>query len=359
MSSIPPQFLSDFNARLEAIAGAVASIQKQLPAQSNGHSNGHGSADEIIAQIARQGQLTREDFAGKLASLINPYLERVVERCVDVERRQTDLEKKLIEHVTKYGQTLETHRAAIASILEAHEDAIGDLLASNDEKLTEQKENAGQVLKYLASYDKQLVDLYNGCLLLVKSNETTVETVKNVVGKFDDISNGQLEEVAKVAEETITKVSTKAKLEMEKMVVETRTQIEGTRKHYLKTLTGLDNRLLEHPIIFVLAMILMVSMGSGFVGVYLGRIGESRHTQQLVESAVDSISQKMEERMQRIDEQTKSLNNTFEEAQYWEALTNNMDYEQKMNYIKLAQQQAQKMGRKLELPKAMQNQSKK
>lgn len=359
MSSIPPQFLSDFNARLEAIAGAVASIQKQLPAQSNGHSNGHGAADEIVAQIARQGQITREDFAGKLASLINPYLERVVERCTDIEQRQTALEEKLGEHVTKYGQTLEAHRASITAMLETYEDGIGDLLASNDEKLAEQRENAAKVLKALAGYDKQLVDLYNGCLRLLKSNDTTMDKVKDAVVKFDDITAGPLEEVARVAEETITEASTKAKAEMETVATETRMQIEATRKRYLRTLGSFDNRFLEHPILFMLVIVFMVAVGSGFVGVYLGRLGEARHTQQLVDTAVGSVAQKMEERMQRIDEQTKSLNDTFEQAQYWEALTNNMNYEQKMAYIKLAQQQAQKMGRKLELPKSMQGQSKK
>jgi hypothetical protein len=75
---------------------------------------------------------------------------------------------------------------------------------------------------------------------------------------------------------------------------------------------------------------------------------------ELIDTAVDSAMQKVGERMQRIDEQTKTLGLTFEEAQYWEALTGNMNYEQKMAYIKAAQDEAQCHGRKLNLPKAMQ-----
>jgi hypothetical protein len=102
-----------------------------------------------------------------------------------------------------------------------------------------------------------------------------------------------------------------------------------------------------------------VSVGTGFLGVYFGRLGEARHTQQLIDNSVAALTENVEERMKRIDEQIKSLSTTFEDAQYWEALTGNLTYDQKMALIKQAQQQAQqqaqRMGRKLGLPKSMQD----
>jgi hypothetical protein len=46
----------------------------------------------------RVGQTLKEDFVGKLAGLISPYLDQVVRRCTEAEQRQTTLEEKFKEH---------------------------------------------------------------------------------------------------------------------------------------------------------------------------------------------------------------------------------------------------------------------
>lgn len=97
-SSIPPQFLSDINARLDLLTNTLASIQKQLSTQSNGHSNGNGLPEAIAAQIERESRITREDFTGKLGSLISPYLDSVLRRCTETEQRQAELEERFKAH---------------------------------------------------------------------------------------------------------------------------------------------------------------------------------------------------------------------------------------------------------------------
>jgi predicted nucleic acid-binding Zn-ribbon protein len=291
-----------------------------------------------------------DKFAGSLFRATSAWDTRVT----DIEKALPELEKMLEEQAAKYDEMLSEHHARAEEMLKAQETATAAAIAGYEQKLKEYEAKHDELLIALASYDANVVDVYNRSLHLSKSSEKTLTKVDAVVDKFDQISSETLTEVAVTAKEMINGTSLTAKLQIEKVVADTQMHVEGTRKRYLKTLTALDNRILEHPIFFVLTLILLVSIGTSFFGVYLGRIAEAKHTQQLVDAAVDSATAKVEERMQRIEEQTKSLSNTFEEAQYWESLTNNMSYDRKMEYIKQAQQLAQQQGRKLSLPKSMQ-----
>jgi vacuolar-type H+-ATPase subunit I/STV1 len=339
--------VADIKAEVAALSAAVRELKATQPNMAH-------FASEIGTHLIKFETGVTRSFTDQFAGNFFRATEAMTARVVNLEETQAKIETALSKHVKTYDEMLETHHKKVAKMLENHEKSISGLLASNDKKLTEQQAAVSQVLKILAAYDKQFVTLYNGSVSLVESNEQTVAKIDAAVEKFDQISTGHLEEVAKKAEETIRLTSATAKREMTELSDETQTQIEGTRKHYLKTLSGLDNKVLEHPILFVLGMILVVAVAFGCLGVWAGRIGEARHTQQLINNAVDSAMQKVEERMQRIDEQTKTLGLTFEEAQYWETLTANMNYDQKMAYIKAAQEEAQRHGRKLDLPKAMQ-----
>lgn len=339
--------IADLQADITALSAEIGELRATQP-------NLASFANEIGTHLIKFETGVTRSFTDQFAGNFFRATEAMTTRVVNLEEKQTRLEEMLGDHVKKYDEMLEAREKRVAKLLEDHEKSIKKLLASNDRKLTEQQAAVSHVLEVIASYDEQFVNLYNGSLSLMKSNEQTIVKVGAAVEKFHQISTGHLEEVAKKAEETITRTIATGEREMKKLSAETRMQIEGTRKHYLKVLSGFDNRVLEHPLLFVSGMMLAVAVAFGVVGVYAGRWGEARHTQQMIDNAVDSAMQKVEERMQRIDEQAKTLGLTFEEAQYWEALTSNMNYDQKMAYIKQAQAEAQRQGRKLGLPKSMQ-----
>jgi uncharacterized protein YdiU (UPF0061 family) len=101
MSNNPMKRIAD----LEAQNAALVAENTSLKTRSNG--NGHldaGKLAEVVGlRVDRAGQLLREDFTGKLAGLISPYIDSTIRRCAEVEEKQEDVEEKF-----------EAHRKAIA-----------------------------------------------------------------------------------------------------------------------------------------------------------------------------------------------------------------------------------------------------
>lgn len=91
-------------ADLEARVTALTAENEGLRARINGNGNGNGllDIDKLIEavglRIDRSGQLLREDFTGKLAGLISPYIDKTLRQCDEVSAKQDDLEKKFKEH---------------------------------------------------------------------------------------------------------------------------------------------------------------------------------------------------------------------------------------------------------------------
>lgn len=101
MSHNPMQRIAD----LEAQVAALTTENSNLKARSNG--NGHLDAgklaDALGLRIDRAGQLLREDFTGKLAGMIAPYIEKTMKDCAEVAQRQGELERKFTEHRQAVG----------------------------------------------------------------------------------------------------------------------------------------------------------------------------------------------------------------------------------------------------------------
>lgn len=97
MSNSPLQRIAD----LEAQVAALTAENNALKARTNGSGNGHLDAEKLIEvvglRIDRSGQLLREDFTGKLAGLISPYIDKTLQQCDEVAAKQDDLEKKFKE----------------------------------------------------------------------------------------------------------------------------------------------------------------------------------------------------------------------------------------------------------------------
>lgn len=100
MSNHPLQRVADLEARVTALTAE----NEALRARINGHGNGNGllDADKLVEaitlRIERSGQLLREDFTGKLAALIAPYIDKTLRQCEEVAAKQDDLEKRFREY---------------------------------------------------------------------------------------------------------------------------------------------------------------------------------------------------------------------------------------------------------------------
>ena len=96
MSTNLMQRIADLEAQVAALTAENNTLR--VRSNGNGHFDSEKMAEAIGARIERSGQLLREDFTGKLAGLISPYVESTLRRCAEIEGRQGNLEKRFEEH---------------------------------------------------------------------------------------------------------------------------------------------------------------------------------------------------------------------------------------------------------------------
>jgi hypothetical protein len=99
----PLEGYAQLKAENETQARRIESLETEnatLKARSNG--NGHFDQSKLLeaigSRIDRSGQVLREDFTGKLAGLIAPYIDTTIRRCSEMEERQDDLEATFERH---------------------------------------------------------------------------------------------------------------------------------------------------------------------------------------------------------------------------------------------------------------------
>lgn len=128
MSNNPMQRVAD----LEAQVAALIAENTSLKARTNG--NGHLDTNKLIeavgSQIDRSGQILREDFTGKLAALIAPYIDSTIRRCAEVEKQQGELEKKFEQHRKAVGGSAAEMETAF---IKARKEAAKDWKAQRDQ----------------------------------------------------------------------------------------------------------------------------------------------------------------------------------------------------------------------------------
>lgn len=341
------QTFSDIQAELADLSTEIRRLSASQPKAKE-------LADAIDAHLQRGVRSLQEDFVGKFAGLIEPFLKSTRADVEKVGGEQTSLEERFANYLRQVSLLLEGQKKEIDKILTADAETLRKMLAGNAKKIEAQQAALDGLLELLRRYDKQFVDLHNGAVLLAKSNEELIAKTETAVERLDNVSAGPLEEIAVTAKSSIELASISAEQGIRRASDAAWQEIEVSRKRYLKVLGSFDNRILEHPMIFVVCFLFMSVVAATMVGAGVGRWAVASNTRQMIDEAVASSTAKVDEKMAQIEEQTKSLSTTFENAQYWEALTQHMNYEEKMRFIKTAREAAERYGRKTGLPKSMQ-----
>jgi hypothetical protein len=167
VSNSPLQRIAD----LEAQVAALTAENNALKAKPNG--NGHLDAERLLdvvgLRIDRSGQLLREDFTGKLAGLISPYIDKTLRQCEEVASKQEDLEKKFEEHRKAVAGSAAELEAAFVKL---RKEAAKDWKAQRDLI----QDDFGQVDKFakwfrgeLQAAGKQLGEAVTGCNLAARA----------------------------------------------------------------------------------------------------------------------------------------------------------------------------------------------
>jgi hypothetical protein len=329
------QHLSDLRADIAAVVSDVAQLKSTQP-------NLDRFASEIGTHLVRfEADVTR-NFTDRFAGSFFRATEAITARVINLEERQIKLEELLDDSINKYDEMLAGHRQEIAKLHRAHVAAIQKLLDENGKKLGEQQGTVARLVKITQTYDEQFVTLINGYQDLQKSSLQLVAKVNAAVGRFDQISTGTLKEVA-----------TEAQLAIKQLHDDAYRHITTTRKRFNKVMSGFDDKLSQHPILILVTVIAMFSFSFGLLGNLGGRLIVKHNAQEMINDSVakaqETINQRVDEKIDTLKDVSDRLNTMVEDAQYWDVLTANMTYDQKMAYIKLAQAEAQRQGRTLKV----------
>lgn len=323
--------LADLNARMNALSATPSAAPQP---------NAKELADAIDAHLRRGIQSLQEDFSGKFAGLISPFLKDTRAEVEKLAAEQIALEGRLAQHRQQYGEMLAEHRTEVSKLYSAHVNSIKKLLAGNAKTLDEQTAVVTKILEVAAASDQHFVDLHNGHLALLKSSEKTIAKADVTVERFEQISTGALKKVAAEAQLSIRQLRDDA----ENHIVKTRTKFN-------RVMIGYDSKLSDHPTFLLLMVIAGLSFFFGLFGNVAGRRIIKDNAQEMISESVakaeEAINQRIDPKIEALEKLERSLGMTFDDAQMWDALTANMSYDEKLAYIKKAQAEIQRRGQTL------------
>jgi Fe2+ transport system protein B len=327
------QLFSDFQADLAAVVSDVGRLKATQP-------NLDRFAGQIGAHLLSfEAEVTR-NFTDKFAGSFFRATEAMTARVVNLEERQVKLEDLLDDSITKYDEMLAGHRQEIAKLHKAHVGGIKKLLDDNGEKLKEQQGTVAHLVEIMQRYDAQFVTLVNACQDLQRSSLQLVTKADAAVERFDQISTGTLNEIA-----------TEAQLSIKRLHDDAQQHIVTTRKRFNKVMGGFDDKLSQHPALMLVMLVTIIGFFFGLAGNVGGRLIVKQNAQEMINESVakaqETINQRVDEKIDTLKEISEKMNRMVDDAQYWDALTANMNYDQKMAYIQLAQEQAKRQGRTL------------
>jgi hypothetical protein len=298
------QTFSDIQAELADLSAEIRRLSASQPKAKE-------LADAIDAHLQRGVRSLQEDFVGKFAGLIEPFLKSTRSDVEKVASEQTSLEEKFTNYLQQVSLLLEGQKKEIDKILTADAETLKKMLAGNAKKIQAQQATLDGLLELLRRYDKQFVGLHNGAVLLAKSNEELIAKAEAAMQRLDNVSTGSLEEIAATAKKSIEEASITAEQGIRRASDAAWQEIDASRKRYLRVLSSFDNRILEHPVLFVISTFFVLTLISTTVGAFLGRQIVAHNTRQMIDEAVVSSTAKIDEKVAQIEEQTKTLSTTY------------------------------------------------
>ena len=327
------QHLADLQADVAALTSEVGQLKATQP-------NLDRFAGEIGAHLVRFETDVTRNFTDKFAGSFFRATEAMTARVVNLEDRQLKLEELLSDSIHEYDGMLAGHRQEIVKLHRAHLAAVQKLLDENGKKLEDQQATVAHLVKIMQTYDAQFVTLINACGDLQESSLQLNTKMDAAVGRFDQISTGTLKEVA-----------TDAQLAIKQLYEDAQRHIVTTRKRFNKVMSGFDDKLSQHPVFILVTIVAILSFSFGLLGQVGGRLIVKHDSQAMINESVakaqETINQRVDEKLDALKDISERMDRMVDDAQYWDMLTANMNYDQKMAYIKLAQEQAKRQGRTL------------
>lgn len=344
--SLDLQTVADIQAELADLSAAIRALSASQPKAKE-------LADAIDVHLQRGINSMKEDFVGKFAGLIEPFLKSTKADVEKLAGDQTALESKFTNYLTKVTAALEKQKKEVDKILAADADDLRELLDENMEKIKEEMIVVGLLIESLRGYDEHFSDLYISSLELLRNSEVVATKIDDAIERLDQVTGGAVKEAAGQAQQAIGETAAAAERDIKEVSATARQEMEAARRKFGRVISGPASAMYNHPVLFMAFALIVMLVSNSIIGLSFGWWTAGRNTRQMIDEAVGSATQKVEERLARIDEQTKSLDTTFQDAQYWEAAMKYLTNEQKQAIIKQAEAAIERHGRKPGLPKSM------
>lgn len=321
MGTSPIQRIADLEARVTALTAE----NEGLRARINGHGNGNGPLDidklieAVGLRIDRSGQLLREDFTGKLAGLISPYIDKTLRQCDEVAAKQDDLEKKFKEHKKAVaGSAAEIE----ASFVKIRKEANKDWTAQR-EKI---QEDLGRVDSFVTSFrselqrnGKKLDDAVTDCRLSVRACHELTQKMTEPT----ETAIARLDEVKKRGEADIAAAATRLK-----------NTYNGLREPFMKVVA----------VVVIAIIVLHLGLGvfmmwgnrRAFTQQWEGLAAHTEEQRQAIQGMLDESLKQVRE--SQIDSEIK--------AKMWDEIVKDLDPQHRDGYIMKLRERVRKAGDK-------------
>lgn len=190
------QTVADIQAELADLSAAIRALSASQPKAKE-------LADAIDAHLRRGINGMKEDFVGKFAGLIEPFLKSTKADVEKLADDQTELEDRFTNYLTRVSAALDKQKKEVDKILAADAVELKKLLDDNMKKIRGEMAVVGQLVESLRGYDGHFVKLYNSALGLIQSSEETAAKIDDAVARLDQVTEGTLEVTASKAQLTI------------------------------------------------------------------------------------------------------------------------------------------------------------
>ena len=318
MSTNPMQRISDLEAQVAALTAENQSLR------SNGNGNGHLDLEKLIEKLVgrefdRFGRLFREEFTGKVAGMITPYIESTVRRCANVEKKQTALEDRLKAHEAAVGKSAAEMAASFEKL---RSEAKKDWKAHR----AQMQEDFGRVDGFINWFEAEMAKNGKESAEAVVDCKLAVRACQDLLKKMD----APVEEITRRLDEIESEGETIINRAAQRLAK----TYENLEKPVLITLGGF----------VIVVIILMLGLGWGIVKRNEKQLDSNM--QQLSEYSEQQKTEMRELFVKAMDEAKESQIDREIKVKMWDYLMNSLTPEQRATVISKYREQVNEAERK-------------
>jgi hypothetical protein len=281
-------------------------------AQSQGEAKTHEKLDHIEKNLILQ-----QPSVSEFTKQVYPHIEATIKRCEATEERQTKLEELIRQTDAMFADFV----SATEEVLAKQQRETNDLFLLTQTKIINDYKGYQQLihadLENLRQTETSCQSMIAECRKLAEQFSRPYETATEALREMTMTARAQLQETKDLAVSTV----------------------EESRMKFLKTFRRLDTTLTSHPLLLLGSVLLTTIVLSLLMSLTMNHLLTERMVSRAVEASVTNTQERLEPVLERIQDQTKSLDQTYQQSENWEYYLSTLPYDQAQKLRWKVQQQ--------------------